>query len=752
MRKIGSVVCALAFIFTAAAADAPAPLRGYSAESSRVQREWEAKFRAIPTQANLKAYQQRLAARPHHVGSAYDRENAQWILSKFREWGLEAQIETFQVLMPTPKERVLELVEPAKYTAKLQEPAVAGDSTSGRPAEELPTYNAYSADGDVTAPLVYVNYGVPDDYDQLEKLGISVKGAIVIARYGGSWRGIKPKVAAEHGAVGCMIYSDPRDDGYFQGDVFPAGPWRPSQSVQRGSVMDMPLYPGDPLTPGIGATASAKRLPLAKAETLTRIPVLPISYGDAEPLLRALAGPVAPQNWRGALPFTYHIGPGPAKVHLKVASNWDLKPVNDVIAKITGSEFPDQWIIRGNHHDGWVYGAEDPVAGANALMEEARGLAELVKQGWRPKRTIIYCLWDGEEEGLLGSTEWGETHAADLAAHAAVYINSDSNGRGFLQASGSHTLESLINDVARDIQDPETKLSVAERSRLARIALPAEREQARAGQDLPIGALGSGSDYTVFLDHLGVASLSLGFGGEGGGGVYHSIYDDLYWFSRFGDSDYSYGRALAQTAGTAVMRLAGADVLPYRFTNLAATVKRYASEVQKLASGMRDSIRETNREIEEGVFAAAGDPKDPVAAPKPELVPPVLDFAALDEAVAALGRSAARYDRALDESSAGNETALNKLPLREINAKLIESERRLTDPAGLPGRPWFKHQVYAPGFYTGYGVKTLPGVREAIEQRKWNEAKAEIARSARILQREADLVNSAAEELERIVP
>jgi N-acetylated-alpha-linked acidic dipeptidase len=752
MLKIEGLLCVLAFVFTAAAADAPALLRGYSAENALLEREWEAKFRAIPTEANLKAYQQRLAARPHHAGSAYDRENAEWILSRFREWGLEAQIETFQVLMPTPKQRVLELVEPARYVAKLQEPAVAGDSSSGRPAEELPTYNAYSADGDVTAPLVYVNYGVPDDYDQLERLGISVKDAIVIARYGGSWRGIKPKVAAEHGAVGCIIYSDPRDDGYFQGDVFPTGPWRPPHSVQRGSVMDMPLYPGDPLTPGIGATPSAKRLPLAQAATLTKIPVLPISYGDAEPLLRALAGPVAPQNWRGALPFTYHIGPGPAKVHLKVASNWEMKPVNDVVARITGSEFPDQWIIRGNHHDGWVYGAEDPVAGASALMEEARGLANLVRQGWKPKRTILYCLWDGEEEGLLGSTEWGETHAADLAAHAAVYINSDSNSRGFLQASGSHTLEGLINDVARDIRDPETKLSVAERSRLSLIAVPAEREQARAGGDLPIGALGSGSDYTVFLDHLGVASLSLGFGGEGGGGVYHSIYDDLYWFSHFGDSDYAYGRALAQTAGTIVMRLADAEVLPYRFTNLATTVRRYASEVRKLASGMRDAIQETNREIEEGVFAAAGDPKNPIVAPHPEPVPPVLDFTALEDAVAALARSADRYDRTLDKLGAGNRITLNNLALHEINAKLMESEHRLIDPAGLPGRPWFKHQIYAPGFYTGYGVKTLPGVREAIEQKKWNEAQAEIARSSRILRAEAELVNSAAEELEKIAP
>ena len=727
------------------------PLRGFTAEGSLAQRSLEKKFRALPSTENLRDYMKRLAAKPHHVGSAYDQQNAGWILSKFNEWGLDAKIETFQVLFPTPRERALELVEPEKFTARLQEPAVEVDPTSSQQGEQLPTYNAYSADGDVTAPLVYVNYGIPEDYETLEHLGISVKGAIVIARYGASWRGIKPKVAAEHGAVGCIIYSDPREDGYFEGDVFPGGPWRPKEGVQRGSVMDMVLYPGDPLTPGIGATTDARRLQPSEAPTITKIPVLPISYGDAQPLLSALRGPVAPPAWRGALPITYHIGPGPARVHLKVKSNWDIKTIYDVIARIPGAEFPDEWIIRGNHHDGWVNGAEDPVSAADALLEEARGFSELLKQGWKPRRTILYCVWDGEEEGLLGSTEWAETHADDLRRHAAVYINSDSTNRGFLSAAGSHTLEKFLNEVARDIEDPETGLSVWKRLQLSQIAGGPEeaRREARQRKDLRLGALGSGSDYTVFIDHLGIASLNLGFGGEGGGGIYHSIYDDYYWYSHFGDPDFRYGRALAQTIGTAVLRLAGADILPYDFTGLADTVQRYTAELQKLLADRQGEIRERNRQIEEGVSDAVMDPKNKTIPPKAEPVPPYIAFAPLQNGVEALAQSADRYEKALARASLNGGAALAQA--RSVNQALIESERRLTDPQGLPGRPWFQHQIYAPGFYTGYGVKTLPGIREAIEQKKWQEANAEIEVVGRVLSGEAVLIDSAAGILEQAV-
>jgi len=532
------------------------------APRAQAVRPWDELFRALPQPSNIQATVQRLSARPHHVGSPYDKENAEWSLARFKEWGWDATIEQFDVLFPTPKERHLELVEPTRFVAALEEPVVAADPTTNQKTEQLPSYNAYSIDGDVTAPLVYVNYGRPEDYEQLDRLGLSVRGAIVIARYGASWRGIKPKVAAEHGAVGCLIYSDPRDDGYAQGLVFPAGPMRPSTGVQRGSVMDMPLYPGDPLTPGVGATATAQRLEVKDAATITKIPVLPISYADAQPLLAALSGPTAPDAFRGALPITYRLGPGAAKVHLKVAFNWDRKTLYDVIAKIPGSAYPDEWIIRGNHHDAWGNGAADPASGIGPELEEARVLGELRKQGWAPKRTIVYAAWDGEEPALLGSTEWVETHMDDLQRHAVAYINSDGNGRGFLNAGGSHSLENFVNDVARDVKDPETGLSVWKRRQARAIvtATAAAREQARNRADVRISALGSGSDYTPFLQHAGIASLSIGYGDEDDDGIYHSIYDDFYFYTHFLDTDFAYGRTLAQTIGTAVIRLADADV------------------------------------------------------------------------------------------------------------------------------------------------------------------------------------------------
>ncbi len=728
------------------------PLQGFSSDGARARREWETKFRAIPDTNNLREYIEHLSARPHHIGSPYDKENAEWIVAKFKQWGLDAHIETFDVLFPTPKERAVELVEPVQFTAKLEEPAVAGDPTSGQRDEQLPTYNAYSIDGDVTAPLVYANFGVPDDYEQLERLGVSVKGAIVIVRYGACWRGSKPKVAAEHGAVGCLIYSDPHEDGYFHDEAFPAGPWRPRDGVQRGSVIELPICPGDPLTPGVGATASAKRLRLEEAQTLTKIPVLPLSYADAQPLLSALKGPVPPEGWRGALPITYHVGPGPAKVHLKVKSNWDIKRICDVIATLPGAADPDQWVIRGNHHDAWVNGACDPVSAAAALMEEARGLAQLARQGWKPKRTIVYCVWDGEEAGLLGSTEWVEEHAAELGRKAVAYLNTDSCARGFLSMSGSHTLEKFINGVARDITDPEKGIPVWKRLQLATIARSATREEVRKRADLRIGALGSGSDYTAFLDHLGIASLDLGYGGESGDGLYHSIYDDFYAYSRFGDPGFVYCRALAQTVGTAVMRLADAELLPFEFSGFSDTMRRYGDELQKLAKEKRDHAIEQNRELDEGVFDAIADPQKVSVAPRREAVPPFLNFAPLENAMASLTRAAEHYDRALAKASADGGSALARASLREVNAALMKTERALTLPGGLPGRPWFRHQIYAPGLYTGYGVKTIPGVREAIEQGRWQEADEQIVRAGKVLEKMSGTIEAAAAALEKSIP
>jgi N-acetylated-alpha-linked acidic dipeptidase len=735
---------------------APAPtdeLRGFTAESAKAEREWEAKFRAIPSPDSLREYLRHLSARPHHVGSPYDKANAEWILAKFKSFGLDAQIESFDVLYPTPKERVVELVAPTKFVARLQEPPVPGDPTSSQQAEQLPTYNVYSIDGDVTAPLVYVNFGVPADYERLERMGVSVKGAIVIARYFGSWRGIKPKVAAEHGAIGCLIYSDPKEDGYAQGDPYPQGPWRPRDGVQRGSVGDMPVYPGDPLTPGVGATKDAKRLPLSEAQTITKIPVLPISYGDAQPLLAALTGPMAPDVWRGGLAITYHVGPGPARVHLRVKSEWSLKPIYDVIARIPGAVAPDEWVIRGNHHDAWVNGAEDPLSGQVALLEEARAYGQLVKQGWRPRRTIVYAAWDGEEPGLIGSTEWVETHADELARKAVAYLNSDSNGRGFVFLGGSHALERFVNDVARDIEDPETKLTVWQRHQLRAIADASSaevRQDVRQRGDLRIQALGSGSDYTPFLQHAGIATLDLGFGGEDGGGIYHSIYDDFKWYTTFADTSFVYGRALSQTVGTAVLRLADADVLPYEFSGLAETVGRYVKEVKKLLSDSQDEARERDRELDEGVFSATADPRRVSVPPAREEVPPHLNFAPLDNALEALTRAAGRYEKAFTKAQANGGGAFKSPEVAALNASLLRVERALTTPEGLPRRPWYRHAIYAPGYYTGYGVKTLPGVREAIEQKNWKEADQQIGVVAKVLDAETDAITHAAEQVEKL--
>ncbi|MGA2264658.1 MAG: transferrin receptor-like dimerization domain-containing protein, partial [Acidobacteriota bacterium] len=687
-------------------------IRGFSIDQAKEESAWEQKMRAIPRPDLLREYQAALAAAPHHVGSAQDKANADWILQKFRSFGLQASIEEFQVLYPTPRDRRVELMSPEHYVARLQEPAFDQDPTSSG-AGQLPTYNVYSADGDVTAEIVYVNYGVPSDYEILQKLGVDVKGKIVLARYGGSWRGIKPKVAYEHGAAGCLIYSDPKDDGYYQGLAYPEGPYRPEQGVQRGSVVDMPLYPGDPLTPGVGATPDAHRLPIAEAPTIMKIPVMPLSWGDALPLLKNLRGSVAPESWRGALPITYCIGPGPAVVHFKIASDWSLHTIYDVIARIQGNTFPDEWIIHGNHHDAWVYGASDPVSGLVSELEQARALGDLLQQGWRPKRTIILAAWDGEEPGLLGSTEWVEQHAAELENKAVAYLNTDSNGKGWLNVSGSHSLEGFLHEVARDVIDPVHKKSVYDAMREHRLEQTAdvtERKEINNRADLRIGALGSGSDYTAFIDHLGVAALDLGFGGEGGGGVYHSIYDSLAWFSRFSDSDFAYGKLLTQLDGTAVMRLADATVLPFEFTNLAETAGGYVAELGKLP-GAQGKVNLT----------------------------------LLVGAQQTLARSAQAYEEVYRQASAlGAVFKREPAQLRPLNQMLYQSERTLTSAEGLPARPWFKHQLYAPGFYTGYGVKTIPYVREAIEQQHWQEAAKGVEMVSRRLLALAAQLDSAA--------
>jgi len=732
------LVAVLALVGTTAASEptekepAGRTLLGFAPERVEAELALEETFAASLDPANLDVWMKRLSAHPHHVGSPWGKANAEYMAELFRSWGYEVTIEEFHVLLPTPTERLLEMVEPEPFTASLEEPAIPEDSTSGQKDEQLPTYNAYSVDGDVTGELVFVGYGLPDDYDELAKRGISVEGKIALAKYGRSWRGIKPKVAAEHGAIGCIIYSDPADDGYGPGDPYPKGGFRPPLGAQRGSVMDMPQYTGDPLTPYIGARKDARRLDRSEVTVFTRIPVVPISYRDAQPLLAALGGPLAPPDWRGGLPLTYHLGPGPAKVHLKLAFSWDLVPAYDVVARLTGSERPEQWILRGNHHDAWVNGAADPISGMVTVLEEARALGELVKAGWRPKRTIVYAGWDGEEQGLLGSTEFAEAYAEELRQKAVVYINTDGYQRGFAGVDGSHTLEKFVNEVLVDVDEPELDMSVAERLRaVLQIAAPKEvQEEARSGAPLRLGALGSGSDYTPFLQHLGIAALNYGFGGEGEYGQYHSIYDSYDHFTRFMDPGFVYGKAMAELGGRMTLRLANADVVPFDFSRFAVTVGEYVDEVVKLADTMREKTEEENRRIDEGLYTTAADPRKVFVVPEKEAPVPFLNFAPLQNALAGLKAAIEAWEGAIAKRGIGDLSAAERVRLDEI---LYHTERALTREQGLPGRPWYRHHLYAPGFYTGYGVKTLPIVREAIEEREWSEVEAGIAVTAEVL-------------------
>jgi N-acetylated-alpha-linked acidic dipeptidase len=752
MVRTGSVflvTTALTALGVAAAAgeEGGAPFGFSSADGAR-ELALEQRFDAQLDPAQLRAWLKNLSSEANHVGSPHDKANAEFVRDLFKSWGWDARIEEFQVLYPTLRQHTLELVAPTRFVATLNEPAIAGDATSSR-RDGLQPYNEYGGDGDVTAELVYLNYGMPEDYKALARRGIGVEGKIVITRYGGGWRGLKPKLAQQHGALGCIIYSDPHDDGYAHGDTYPKGGWRPPDGVQRGSVLDMTVYPGDPLTPGVGASKGAKRLAIADAKTILKIPVLPISYADAQPLLAALGGPVAPPRWRGSLPVTYHVGPGPGRVHLAISSDWNQKPLYDVIATLRGSSAPDEWVMRGNHRDGWVFGAWDPLSGQVAMLAEAKAIGALVKSGWHPQRTLVYASWDGEEPGLLGSTEWAEQHAEELKHKAVLYLNSDTNSRGFLFPEGSHTLQHLLNDVASSIKDPETGVSTQARLRAHMLVDGFEKdpndtkdvadEKARdaqlaaGGGDLPIGALGSGSDYTPFLQHLGITTLSLEYRGEDDQqGVYHSNYDSFDHYVRFGDPDFAYGVAEAQTAGHVMLRMADAQVLPLQFAGFASTIGDYTEQLHKLVDEKRRHASELATLLDQNAFALATDPTRPVLGPARESAVPQVDFTAMDAVVARLRKSAQAYDAGYRRLLAG-EVHLSAAQRVQLDGVLQGMEHKLTDPRGLPGRDWFKHFIYAPGSLTGYGVKTLPGVREAIDEARWPEANEYAGITAQVL-------------------
>ncbi|MEX2284653.1 MAG: transferrin receptor-like dimerization domain-containing protein [Gemmatimonadota bacterium] len=726
MRRL-YIISGILLLAFSSGVTAQVPIRGFPPSAIADQRKREQQLHAVPSADSLRARMRLLSEFPHEAGTDRSRQVAELILARFKSFGLDASIERFEALMPRPVERQLELIAPERYIAKLKEPALPEDKDSGD-ADQLPTFNAYSPDGDVTGEVVFVNYGVPDDYRILDSLGISVRGKIVIAKYGRSWRGIKPKVAAERGAIATIIYSDPRDDGFFVGDVYPKGSMRPAFGVQRGSVMDMPTFPGDPLSPGWASEAGSRRLSLSEATTLEPIPVLPISYEDALPILRNLGGAVVPDAWKGALPITYHFGPGPAQVHLRLKFEWATRPLYNVIARVPGARDPDQWIIYGNHHDAWVNGAEDPISGMVALEETARSVGELLKTGWRPARTLMFAAWDGEEWGLLGSTEWAEKHRAELREKAVLYLNSDTNGRGFIFAAGSHSLQSFLAEIARDIPDPRQSKSVLDVWLARRQAgLPMQSvpvvprtgaAPARNDTIFNIDALGSGSDYTAFLDHLGLTSLHVSYGGEGSAGIYHSVYDTYDFYRRFLDTTFVYGVTEARTTGSIMLRLSEATVLPFEFGNVVRTYRKYVGEIETEAK-KKDAVK-------------------------------ALNLANVRASLNRLETSAQQFETAM--------SAVLKLPparldavrtqLAAVNRLLFQAEQALTDEAGLPERPWFKHLIYAPGFYTGYGVKTMPGIREAVEDKPdLAVATREAARVAAAIDRYAARVREAARRL-----
>jgi len=713
-------------------------LTGFRSSRVAAFRALEKKFASKITAEGPQTWMRRLAARPHHVGSEYGKENVEFIRDLFTSWGYDARIDTYHVLFPTPKERVLELVSPTKFTASLEEPRLAEDPSTAFLDDALPTYNAYSADGDVTAELVYVNQGVPKDYEDLERMGIDVKGKIVLARYYGSWRGIKPKLAAEHGAIGCILYSDPIDDGYVVGDAYPEGPMRGEGGAQRGSVMDIPVQTGDPSTPNSVSTEDAERVLGDDADLLMKIPVLPISYADALPLLEAIGGPLAPARWRGGLPATYHVGPGPAVVHLRLAFDWSIRPAMNVIATLRGKTYPDEWVMRGNHHDGWVFGARDPISGLISLLEEARVIGELRAAGWQPQRTIVYAAWDAEEPGLIGSSEWVEDHEAELQKKLVAYINTDSNSRGFLSAGGSHGFERFVAELADDVTDPQTGVSVARRALANMKASKPENDTLTA---LPLDPLGSGSDYTPFLQHSGIASVNLGFGGEAEWGAYHSVYDTYTHFERFGDPDYVYTRTLAEVAGRMTLRLSESDVIPFRYRPMADEFQSYVDEIESLADDMRAATNRQNDLVRDSAYFLAADPKKMFVPPAAKPAVPHLNFAPLENSVSRLTAAADAYDAGI---GAWLETA-DASSVKALNDLLRTAEQTLLLEDGLPRRPWFKHSIYAPGFYTGYGVKTIPGVREAVEQRSWSEAEAQVLEVAAALDRMSERIHKAIE-------
>jgi N-acetylated-alpha-linked acidic dipeptidase len=701
-----------AVLLSAQTAPAPAAarLRGFSEAASAAALAREREFQAMPDAKMAEADFDVMTAEPHHTGSPYEIKLADYVADKFKSFGFEISRDEYSVLLPWPGERRLDIVGPEQLKLHVEEEKIRGDQWADKPGI-LPAYNAYSPSGDVTGDIVYVNFGVPGDYETLAKLGIDVKGKIVLARYGGSWRGIKPKVAAEHGAVACLIYSDPHEDGYFQGDVYPDGPFRGWGMIQRGSVMDMPRYPGDPSTPGRPSKPGVERVPMDQIKTFSPIPVQPLSYRDGVELLKRLGGPVAPEPWRGALPITYHIGPGPAKIHMRVRMDYAQRRLINVIGRISGREAPDEWIIVGSHRDAWTFGASDSVSGHVSMMSVARAFGEMMKAGWRPRRSLLFVSWDGEEQGLLGSTEWVEDYANELRAKTAIYVNRDAGAGGInFSSSAVHSLTPFVHELAQSITPASESKNLYE-GWLARARDEAPKQEGKTAAEIikqpPVGALGSGSDYTAFLDHVGITSLDMGLNGKGGDGTYHSTYDNPIWFKKYIDPGFKHSVLAAQVTGVALLRLVDAEILPFDYEAYGKQILEYVNEIEQQATK-----------------ASAEGAK-------------MIDFGELRASAEAFAKAGAELRTKSEETLAAGQAAARLDPVRDINRRLMMAERDLIEPEGLPDRPWYRHVIYAPVLYTGYGVKTIPGVREAVDAGNYPLAAEQAKNVIRALRRAA---------------
>jgi N-acetylated-alpha-linked acidic dipeptidase len=668
----------------------------------------EKRFLAVPDPKLAEEHLRTLTQAPHIAGSPEDKATAEYVAKKFREAGLEAEIVEYKVWLNYPSEISVDLTAPAGV--EMHGPR--REHVDSDPFQDDPrvinTYNGMSPSGDAEAEVVYANYGSPEDFDKLKQMNVDVRGKIAIVRYGQNFRGVKAFVAQERGAAGVIIYSDPKDDGYFRGDAYPKGPWRPASGTQRGSVGYMFQFPGDPTTPGVASVPSlpdSKRVPPAESAQLAKIPVTPLSYADASPILEHLGGPASPREWQGALPFTYHVGPGPAKVKIHLKQDYQLRTIWDVIGKVRGTASPDEWVVAGNHRDAWVYGAVDPNSGTAAMLEAAHGIGELLKSGWKPKRTIVIGSWDAEEQGLIGSTEWGEDHAAELA-HAAAYFNVDVAVSGpKFGASSVPSLKQFIRDITKAVPSPQggtlydawkkTSQPGQENTRFQESLTGGYRPPAaQVRSDAPVGDLGSGSDYTVFLQHLGVPSTDVGSTGDYG--VYHSVFDNLAWFKRFADPDFRYEQQMARVYGLEIVRMASADVLPYDYEN-------YGKEILVYLDAARNKAKERFGE------------KAP-------------DFSAAVEGARHLEQAGAKMGQKQRKLSGD---------LERMNATLRETERALLIPEGLPNRPWYHHAIYAPGQYTGYAAVVIPGVNEAIDGGDARRTEQQIAALAAALHRAA---------------